>query len=125
MQRKQIIICLFLLPMLFQGCAAVLVGGGAAGGYAISKDSVEGIVDGKKQDLYKQAFDVAGEYGVVTLQDRNTGLIEFLSEEIKVKINIEQVTPGASRIKVAARKNLLPKVQKAQEIYTAVLKEVS
>ncbi len=115
---------LLLAPVL-NGCALLLVGGGAAGGYAISKDEVVGAVDKSKSKVFRAAMDVSKNKGIIKLQDETHGRIDLLVDEVNVKIHIDQITDKSVQLKVEARnKYKMPKVAVAQDVYTEILKKV-
>lgn len=115
---------LLLAPML-NGCVLLLLGGGAAGGYAVSKDEVVGAVDVKKDKVFRVAKEVAMTKGIIKLQDPTRGYIETSVDDVTVKIHIDQITEKSVQLKVEARnKYKMPKVAVAQDVYTEILKKV-
>lgn len=122
-----------LLPMMlvlafspvFNGCALLLVGGGAAGGYAASKDEIEGAVDSSYSRVYKSAVQAAQSKGIIKLQDEQRGYIETMVDANTVKIHISQITNKTVKLRVEARnKYKMPKIAIAQDIYTEIMKKV-
>lgn len=105
------------------GCAVLLVGAGAAGGYAISKDSVRNIFDLPKDHVYAQSLSVVHEMGAVTLEDHARGLIEAQVQEVHVTITVRPISHRTVELKVKAR-NLMPKIDTAQAIYTRILERL-
>ena len=105
------------------GCALLLVGAGAAGGYAISKDSVRNIFDLPRDRVYAQSLSVARDMGMVTLEDHARGLIEAEVQEVHVTITVRPVSRRSVELKVKAR-NLMPKIDTAQAIYTRILERL-
>lgn len=120
------LICVLVVtPAVLSGCAVLLLGGGAAGGYAISKDSIEGVVDGRKDRIYKKALESVRSKGLVKTQNQELGEIEALVQESTVKVKIEQVTERSVKLRVSARKYKFPRIKIAQEVYTDIIKRVT
>ena len=117
---------LALLAFPFSGCAIFLLGAGAAGGYAVSKDEIEGIMDTPFERVYKSTKTVIQKEGALTLEDKERGKLEAVVEGSMVNANVEQVTPKTVRLRVKARKvkGLFPNVKVAQKIYTQAIKQV-
>ena len=53
------------LVLVLSGCAAMLVGAGAAGGYAIGPDYIQGETDKDFSGIYNSALDVVEIMGVI------------------------------------------------------------
>lgn len=120
------VVFLLMLTPVFNGCALLLVGGGAAGGYAVSKDEVTGAVDAKKSKVFNAALNTAKNKGIIRLQDESHGRIDVSVNDITVKIHVDQLTEKSTQLKVEARnKYKMPKIQVAQDVYTDILKKVA
>lgn len=102
------------------GCPLVLVGAGAAGGYAIGKDSVENHYERSADHVYRHSLAVAKEMGRVTLDDRDRGVIKAEINEAHVTITVKKMTPRTVELKVKARGAMMPKVEVAQEVYNKI-----
>lgn len=124
MLRNLSLVIAVLTVFSLSGCALLLVGGGAAGGYAVSKDSVEGIVDDSKEKVWDVAVKVLEDDGVIKSTDKPAGKIEAEVDDINVDVEITQETKSATKLKISARKYLMPKVKKAQDLYTKMLKKL-
>ncbi len=117
---------LFIFSPALSGCALLLIGGGAAGGYAISKDEVVGAVDARQDKVYRAALDVAKTKGLIKMQNESQGKIEAEVNEATVKIYVTKITEKAVQLKVEARNKFkMPKIEIAQDVYTSILKKVS
>lgn len=111
--------------LVFSGCAAVLIGAGAVGGYAVSRDSVVVNLEKSKEAVYRQSLEVAKKAGQVTVEDPRHGIIEMTTPEaVKVRIRLKQLTPRALELKVKARKNMLPRVDVAQDLYGKIMERL-
>ena len=108
--------------LAFSGCAALLIGAGAVGGYAVSRDSVIANLEKSKEAIYRKSLEVANKAGQVTLEDAKRGLIELTTPEaVKVRITLKQLTTRTVELRVKARKNMLPKVDVAQDLYGKIM----
>jgi hypothetical protein len=120
-----VMLMLIFSPVL-NGCVAMaLVGAGSAGAYAISKDSIEGEVKTGLPKVYNASAEVVKSKGMIKSEDKGRGKIEgVVGNGVTVKIELTKVSWRSTKIKVEARKNLLPNIEVAQEVYTAILKKV-
>ena len=115
-----------LFSLVLSGCAAVLVGAGAAGGYAIGPDYVQGETDKDFSGIYNSALDVAGIMGVIQSKYSSpaVGKIRAKVENSSLEISIERLTRHTLRLKVKSRKNLMPNIALAQKVYNNILQRV-
>ena len=108
--------------LAFSGCAALLIGAGAVGGYAVGRDSVVANLEKSKEAVYRKSLEVASKAGQVTLEDARRGIIELTTPEaVKVRITLKQLTTRTVELRVKARKNMLPKVDVAQDLYGKIM----
>ena len=119
------IIILGALAFFLSGCAAMLVGAGAAGGYAIGKDYIQGESDKNFESVYNSAVNIAGILGVIQSQFSNPSLAKIKArvESGTLEINIERLTRQTLRLKVKSRKNLMPNIELAQKVYSKILQQ--
>lgn len=115
-----------ILSLPLSGCAIFLLGAGAAGGYAITDDEVEGHTDVSMKRAWNAAETVIEKEGAVILRDETTGKVEGLVEGSEIKATVEQVTSKTVRIRVKARKTkgLFPDMKRAQDLYTKIIKKI-
>ena len=106
----------------FSGCALFLIGGGVAGGIAISKDTIEGHFDKKLDQVWRASREVLMQEGFIRLENRPHGQIESEVRKSEVKIEVLQVSEKTVRIRVKARKGhkLLPNPDLANELYNKI-----
>lgn len=125
--KKTIVPVILIFSLLSSGCALFLVGAGAAGGYAVSKDEIEGFTEAKKDRVWASLKNVVKEDGAITLEDKERGYLEAIVGKSTVKVRLDQVTPTSSRLRVKARKTkgLFPDIKTAQDLYTKVTKKIS
>lgn len=125
-QKNWTVAALFLSMLLLPGCALFLVGAGAAGGYAISKDTIEGHTEKPLDRVYQASREVLMEDGFIKKEDRGGGKIEGEVNKSVVDIRLKQVTERTVRIRVRVRKayKLLPDAGLANELYNKLIKKL-
>ena len=107
------------------GCALLLVGAGAAGGYAISRDTVRNLFDLPPDTVFQVSRDVVAQEGVITVEDARNGVIKATTPGANVTVTVKPVTKRTVELKVKARDNMLfPKIDIAQDIYTKILSKL-
>lgn len=119
--QRGVVVLLVVMLLGSSGCAAVLIGAGAAGGYALSKDSVKNQFDLPKGRVYKSSVAALKEMGQVTLQDSKSGVVEGKIGDADITITVKQLTEKTVELEVKARdKVLIPKVDVAQKVYNKI-----
>ena len=107
--------------LCLSGCAALLLGAGAAGGYAIGKDSVRNYYDLPQDHIFRQSLAVAKESGQVLTEDRAHGKIALKVQDVNVTITVKPISKKTVELNVKARNQfLLPKVDVAQDVYRKI-----
>lgn len=107
------------------GCFYLVFGGAAAaGGYAISRDTIQGEVDRDFSQLWDTANDVIGIMGRIEIQNQETGEIVAIVQGSRVTVHLIQLTPSTIRLKVKARKAGFPRMGLAQDIYLKITSQV-
>ena len=107
------------------GCAVLLLGAGAAGGYAISKDSVKNTFQLPQETVFRQSLAVAKELGTVKKQDPEYGVIEMEYGPANITITVKRLTRRLVELKVRSRNQvLLPEMDRGQEVYTKILERL-
>lgn len=121
MRHMRVAVVAALLAGGLSGCAVLLLGAGAAGGYAISKDSITNHYDLSSTVVYQAAREVIGEEGLVTLEDEHRGLIKAEVLDANVTIQVRKVSDRTTQLQVKARNDLLlPKIDIAQNVYNKI-----
>ena len=121
------ILSLLLFPFILlsiSGCVALVVGAaaGAVGGYAISKDTIQGETERPYEDLWGAAIMVAKVRGVIKQEDQLSGYLEVDVGSDKVRIRLTRLTQTATQIKVSARNKFrLPRLSLAEEIFIKII----
>ena len=124
MLSKRISMFFVLLVMIasLSGCIFLIVGGmGAVGGYAITRDTIQGEYDVKFDDAWRSALKVCDTLGFISSKDRHRGIIDATVDNAKVKVDISQLTPETIRIKVKARKGIFPRIGTADKVFVKIV----
>lgn len=126
--RKKNIFLLFAVGafcLLSSGCIYVIAGGvGALGGYAISPDTVEGESEASYDTAWDSAVEVLEIMGTVSSKDYKAGTIDATVDGSKVSMDISQISSSDVRLRVKARKNMLPNIKVAQDVFVKVKKKI-
>jgi len=125
---KKIIIfsvIVLLLPFVC-GCAPLIIGAaaGGLGAYGVSRDTVQGDTDKSYEALWESALNVSRAYGIIQLENADTGVIELGAQSSKVWIKLIRLTQATTRVKVSARKFHFPNMELAQDIFVKVINAV-
>lgn len=112
-----------LLLFNFLGCVPVLIGAGVAGGYAISKDTIQGEADIPYDDLWSSALKVSRIRGTIKQEDVSGGYLKFAVESGFVWVRLTKMTQATTRLRVSARKYHFPNISLAQDIYLKIMEE--
>lgn len=103
----------------------LLVGAGAAGGYAMSRDSITNHFDLPSRHVYRISRDVVGGLGLVTGESERQGLIKAIIEGAKVTVTVAPVSGKTVALTVKARNELLmPKIDVAQTVYHRIIERL-
>jgi sRNA-binding carbon storage regulator CsrA len=112
--------CVFL-----SGCWFLVIGGaGAVGGYAISQDTFEGISSKGQEELLTAAHKVLSVMGTITDERPKDGEIRAIVYGNHVTVDVIQINLTTSKLRVKARKDLLPSRAVAQEVYTKIMNQL-
>ena len=113
------------MTLSLSGCAVLLVGAGAAGGYAVSRDSVKNNFDLPASEVFRISRTIIREAGLVTTEDERHGMLKAVVEGADVTVTIKPISKRTVELKVKARDNLLiPKIDIAQSLYTKILERL-
>lgn len=123
------IVGLFLalcVPLIaLSGCVVLIAGSvGAVGGYAVTRDTIQGEYDAGYSRAWKAAVETCNTLGTVTTRDSARGRVEAQIDGAKVRVEITQLTPIALRIKVKARKGLFPRLGTAQNVFVKIVQQL-
>jgi len=107
------------------GCVFLLVGGaGAVGGYAVSRDTFEGVSSKGQDELMAASHKVLAIMGTITADNPKDGEMEATVYGAHVVIQVIQINMTTSKLRVKARKMLFPRVGIAQEVYTKIMNQL-
>ena len=123
--KKLLVVSLLssLLLFNFLGCVPILVGAGALGGYAVTKDTIQGETDMPYDDLWSSALKVSRIRGTIRQEDAAGGYLKLAVESGFIWIRLIKITQAATRLKVSARKYHLPNISLAQDVYLKIMEE--
>jgi len=102
------------------GCAVALVGAGAAGGYAIGRDSITNHFDVSQSHAFEVSRQVVREMGWITEEDVAHGRIKGSVQEATVTILVTPVSERTVKLEVKSRKLLMPRLAIAQSVYNEI-----
>lgn len=127
MRLKQIFLmsisCILLATL--SGCIFIVAGSvGAVGGYAITRDTIQGEYDANYSRAWKSALEVSGILGRVVTKNTTKGVIDAEVDKAKIKIEITQLTPEAIRLKVKARKGIFPRLGTAEKVFVKIVQQL-
>ena len=123
-KRLSFVLAIFLLSAALSGCAAVIVGSaiGVAGGYVVSKDTIQGDTDKPYDTLWSAAKTIAAERGAIKEENYTKGTIKFIAGDSSIVwIKLSRMTRATSRLKVSCRRFHLPKLELAEELFTQIM----
>ena len=118
----------FLIPFLLlgiSGCAPLIIGSavGALGGYAISRDTVQGETDIEYDRLWNAVVTVARIKGTIKSEDYTRGCLTAEAETSKVWVRLIRLTKATTRLRVSARKYHLPNLNLAQDLFVKIMEQ--
>lgn len=125
---KRILLSLFLAGLIFStgGCVYLVVGGVAAmGGYAISPDTVEGTIAGRNtQDVWQSAVDTISIMGIIEEKNDISGILIANVQGAHVTVSVAEPVTDNVKLRVKARRGIMPKIKLAQDIYNKIAQRV-
>ena len=118
----------FLIPFLLlgiSGCAPLIIGSavGALGGYAISRDTVQGDTDIEYDRLWNAVVTVARIKGTIKSEDYTRGYLTAEAESSKVGVRLIRLTKATTRLRVSARKYHLPNLRLAEDLFVKIMEQ--
>lgn len=106
------------------GCAPLLVAGGLAAGYAISRDSVVLDLDRSLEKVWDACLEEVRYQGRLKKENRKRSRIDARIREVDIVLTLEQLTPATVRVVIRARKHLLPRVEVAQRLGLGIARRI-
>lgn len=122
------LLAISLLGFVLSGCTAVVAGSviGAAGGYIVSKDTIQGDTDKPYDSIWNAAKTIASEQGTIREENYKKGTLKIVAGDSSlVWIKLVRMTRATTRLKISCRRFHLPNLRLAQEIYTRIIDEVT
>lgn len=117
---------LALLALTLSGCVYMVVGGiGLMGGYVVSPDTVEGIVEHSQEEVWDASLEIMEIMGKITESEEQFGTIIADVAGARVTVTLEAVSDSSTKIQVKARKTYLPRVKTAQDVYLKITRHLS
>lgn len=114
-----------VLILTSAGCGIIVIAGlGALGGYAISPDTVEGILGYSEGELFRSASDTLSVMGMVTEQSKGTGHIVATIASVRVTVDVLPTSKSTTKLRVKARRWAFPKMAVAQDVYVKIVRKL-
>ncbi|MBI3602062.1 MAG: hypothetical protein HY209_04120 [Candidatus Omnitrophica bacterium] len=116
-----------LLAVFLAGCVPmvlVAVGAGAVGGYAVSRDTFEGMSSKGQDELWDAMGHVASIMGTINESDRKKGEMIATINGARVTIDIIPVNLTTTKLRIKARKGIFPRIAVAQDVYTKIIHQL-
>lgn len=113
------------LCLLASGCVPLIIGGvGVLGGYAISRDTIAAESSRSIEDIWQAAKDVVPVMGIVKSTDDETKVLEANIYSSVVIVRVEKLTDATNRIKVKARKFMMPNIGLAEKVFVKIMQRL-
>ena len=123
MKQKNIFLIAFalLISLSTSSCIYFIAGGvGALGGYAISPDTVEGDSELDYDTLWDSAIEITSIMGIIHTKDYKLGTLQATVSGAAITVDISQISSNEVRMRVKARKNMLPNIKIAQDVFVKI-----
>jgi len=118
------IVTIGVLASSLTGCAAALIGAGAAGGYAIGRDSITNHFDLSQSRVFGVSRQVIQDMGLITEEDATRGRLKASVQEATVTVIVTPVSDETVKLQVKARKHLMPKLSVAESVYNEIFQRL-
>jgi hypothetical protein len=114
---------LLVSSFFLSGCVYVVVGSlGALGGYVISPDTVEGVIDNKTyDDAWEAVIETVSDMGLIDEANNSAGIVVAKVRGARVNITVFRLSKSAVKFTIKARKAFLPRISIAQDIYVNIV----
>jgi len=122
--RQNIVLCLFAVFMIaLNGCVYLVVGGvGALGGYVVSPDTVEGMMDSYDMDqVWTASREVVSLMGVITEESEGAGILMADLQKTKLTVTVSRIGYDGAKLAVKARRSMFPRIKIAQDVYMKIV----
>ena len=107
------------------GCAFMLLGAGAAGGYAVSADSITNRLDQPAAVVYGVSQQVLEDQGLIMEQNEARGRLKAQVDGANVTVTVKPLGAQTAELRVRARNRFwMPRMPVAQRVYNAILERL-
>jgi len=107
------------------GCWFLVIGGaGAVGGYAVTRDTFEGVTSKGQEELIDASRKVLSIMGTIKEEHPKDGTIEAIVYGNHVTVWVIQVNLTTSKLRVKARNGIFPRLGVAQDVYTKIMNQL-
>jgi len=125
MRRWGLGLMFFLALAQVSGCVVLIATSvGAVGGYAITRDTIQGEYDVGLRDAFRASKEVCGMLGTVVADSASLGEVQATVDQARVTVTLTQLTREAIRIKVKARRGLFPRLGTAERVFTKIVSQL-
>jgi hypothetical protein len=115
-----------LLAVCLSGCIYLAIGGvGALGGYIVSPDTVEGLAESGTAQVFDTAVEIVSIMGLVESKNEAGGVIKSRINGASVTVMVTEMSSSSVKLRVKARKNYLPKISLAQDVFVKIMSRVN
>lgn len=116
---------LLIMAVLVSGCVPLILGAGLVTGYMLSNDYALGTVKTDYRTLWDVSLDTVStaEFNILEA-DESKGTIKMKDSDVDVTLKISSIGVDEQRLKVAARKYLIPQPSYAQKIFFRIIREL-
>jgi len=120
----QLLVC--VLAITLNSCVYLVIGGvGAVGGYAISPDTIEGVIeDHSLAEVWNEAVNVVSTMGVIEERNDAAGMFIAKIQGAKVTVTVTRMGETSVKLSVKSRKAFLPKIAISEDVYLKVHKNL-
>ncbi len=109
------------------GCAVPVIaaaGAGIVGGYALGRDTFEGITARGQDEIWEAAFRVISIMGSTEDNDRKQGVMSARINGARVTVTIIPVNLTTTKLRIKARQGIFPRIGIAQEVYAKIINQL-
>lgn len=108
--------------LMVGGCIPLMIGAGVLTGYALSGDSASGNVKSGYRTVWDACLDTLEEMEAeIVTANESKGLIRANISEYNLTVRINMISHNDQRLKVSARRYLLPKPHFAQKVFLGIM----
>ena len=116
---------LLIMAVLVSGCVPLILGAGLVTGYMLSNDYALGTVKTDYRTLWDVSLDTVStaEFNILEA-DESKGTIKMKDSDVDVTLKISSLGVDEQRLKIAARKYLIPQPAYAQKVFFRIIREL-